>query len=414
MKKYLICAVMLACLGMTACGQAAISGGQKDDNPRKEVKLSAAQRQLVTEGNAFSMQFLDRVNAAGKKDYILSPLSMQFLLGMILEGARGDTADEIAAVLGYTSADAAAVNDYCRSMLDQLPELDKKTKILIADAIYVDEGFDLLADYKKTVAKYYDAEVSNLDFQDTQGSAAIINKWCSDHTEGLITKILDETSPDMLCYLLNALYFKSSWAKKFNASLTTDRKFAKEDGTSAKVPMMQDVGDYRYAEGTSFRAVLLPYGNGTFSMSVLLPKDGKKVADVTAELKDTDWGSFTAKMYFSEVDLWLPKFQTKFGIKLNDILSAMGMPAAFDPYKADFKAMSPDALCLSFVRQDAVIKVDEEGTEAAAVSSAGMMKETSVGPSDFIVFHADHPFLYLITEASSGAVLFAGRYGNEQ
>ena len=413
MKKYLICILLLAGLGMTACGQGNI-GNQGDNNPRTDLKLTAAQRQFVSEGNTFSLLFLDKVNAAEKKDYILSPLSMQFLLGMILEGARNDTADEIASVLGYSSHEAAAVNEYCRSMLDQLPSLDKKTKILIADAIYVDEGFDLLPAYKKTVVKYYDAAIDNLDFSDTQGSADIINKWCSDHTEGLIQKILDETSPDMLCYLLNALYFKSGWATKFNAKLTKeDEKFRKEDGTTAKVPMMQHYGDFRYGKGVSFRAVLLPYGNGAFSMSVLLPIDGKKVADVTAELKGTDWRDFTAGMHSAEVDLRLPKFQTKFGIKLNDVLSDMGMPSAFNPDKADFKGMSPDALCLSFVRQDAVIKVDEEGTEAAAVSSAGMMKETSFAPSEFVVFHADHPFIYLITEASSGAVLFAGRFGGE-
>ena len=412
MKKYLISVMIMCCLGMTACGQAGWPGKDKDDNPRADIKLSAAQRRLVTEGNTFSMQFLDKVNAASDKDYILSPLSMQFLLGMVLEGARGETADEIAAVLGYQDADAAAINEYCRSMLGQLPGLDKKTKILLADAIYVDDGFDLLDSYKKTVRDYYRAEVSNLDFSDSQGSADIINRWCADHTENLITKILDETSQDMLCYLLNALYFKSAWAKKFNASLTADRKFAREDGTTAKVPMMQDYGNYRYAEGTTFEAVRLPYGNGAFAMNVLLPKAGKKVADVTAELKETDWMAFNAKMSLSEVDLWLPKFQTKFGIKLNDVLTDMGMPAAFNPKKADFTAMSPDALCLSFVRQDAVIKVDEEGTEAAAVSSAGIIKNTSVGPSSFVIFHADHPFIYLITEASSGAVLFAGRYGN--
>ena len=412
MKKYLICALLLGCLGMTACGQANI-GPKPDDNPRVSLNLSPAQQQFVTDGNTFSMQLLDKVNAASQKDYIISPLSMQFLLGMILEGAKDDTADEIATVLGYGAGEAAAVNAYCRSMLDQLPGLDKKTKILIADAIYVDQGFDLLPAYKKTVGDYYDAAVANLDFSDSENSAAIINKWCSDHTEGLIEKILDETSPDILCYLLNALYFKSSWSEKFNAEQTKDKKFTRENGTTAKVPMMQHYADFRYGEGTSFRAVRLPYGNGAYSMTVLLPKDGKKVADVTAELMGTDWKAFCLKMHTSEVDLWLPKFQTKFGIKLNDILTDMGMPAAFDPNKADFTAMSPDALCLSFVRQDAVIKVDEEGTEAAAISSAGMIKNTSVGPSSYVVFHADHPFLYLITETSSGAVLFAGRFSSE-
>ena len=144
------------------------------------------------------------------------------------------------------------------------------------------------------------------------------------------------------------------------------------------------------------------------------------IPDIIGEIKKADWNSLRKGMGISEVDLWLPRFETKFGIKLNDILTAMGMPRVFDDTRADFSAMSPDALCLSFVRQDAAIKVDEEGSEAAAVSSAGVFA-TSAGPTPHAVFHADHPFLYLIhadhpflyliTEASTGAVLFAGRYG---
>ncbi len=404
---------MVSCSIVLGCGNTInMDDNGKDDNPRVVLRLSEAQRQFVTEGNAFSMNFLDKVAAAESKDFILSPLSMQFLLGMILDGTGGQTAEEIATVLGYGKDEADAVNDYCQTMLRQLPGLDKKTKILIADAIYVDKGFDLKEQYKKTVVKYYDAAVSNLDFSDTKGSASIINDWCSDHTEGLISHILDETSPDMLCYLLNALYFKSGWAVKFNKELTADEKFTRANGSTASVPMMKAHKDLRYGEGTAFRAVRLPYGNGAYSMTVLLPKDGKKLTDVTAELKVSDWKAVEKKMYFSEVDLWLPRFQTQFGINLNDILSDLGMPSAFDPLQADFTPMSEDALCLSFVRQDAVIKVDEEGTEAAAVSSAGIIKNTSVGPSSYVVFHADRPFFYLITEADTGAVLFAGRYGN--
>ena len=170
---------------------------------------------------------------------------------------------------------------------------------------------------------------------------------------------------------------------------------------------------YNYTENDVFKAVTIPYGNGVYSMTVLLPVGSHKVADICAFLKKTSWDGLRRKMDQCEVDLWLPKFETKYHIKLNDILSDMGMPRAFDEALADFKAMSDFALCLSFVQQDAVIKVDEEGTEAAAVSSAGMMKETAYMPGDRVVLHADHPFLYLISESSSGAVLFAGRFAGK-
>ena len=173
--------------------------------------------------------------------------------------------------------------------------------------------------------------------------------------------------------------------------------------------MMKIEDDFYYQDNDLFRAVSLPYGNGAFSMTVLLPQPKHTVADITASLRKTN-GHFS--MFPCEVDLWLPRFETKFHINLNDILSEMGMPSAFSG-AADFKAMSDYAGRLSFVQQDAVIKVDEEGSEAAVISSAGIEKATAVGPGSFVVFHADHPFLYLITEASTGAVLFAGRYGSK-
>lgn len=381
-----------------------------DDNPRKELDLSTRSAEFIQQGNTFSFDFIDRINAASDKDYIISPLSMQFLLGMLLDGARGETADEISTVLGYGAGETDAVNEFCQSMMQQLPQMDKKTDISIANAIFVDDGWPLQDSYKDAVSRYYEAEIDNLDFGDNEGSLRRINGWCSDHTNGLIPKVLDEVDPGMLAYLLNALYFKGQWASKFQAGATVGEAFKDESGTKVQVPMMKQLKIHSYTENDIFKAVRLPYGNGAYAMTVLLPKSGYGVADIIAALKTMDRGSFCDRMRSCEVDLWLPKFETKYHINLNQLLSEMGMPSAFDGGKADFKAMSDYALCLSFVQQDAIIKVDEEGTEAAAISSAGVAKTTSVSPEQYVVFHADHPFLYLITESSTNAVLFAGRF----
>ena len=166
-------------------------------------------------------------------------------------------------------------------------------------------------------------------------------------------------------------------------------------------------------ENDIFQAVLMAYGNGVFNMTFLLPKKGHTVADITATLKKLGWNAVRRSMESRTVDLWIPRFETRFGMKLNDILSAMGMPRSFDVSLAQFKAMSEYALYLDFVRQDAAIKVDEDGTEAAVVSSAGMKKEMEAAPLEPAVFHADHPFIYLITESSTGVILFAGRYSGK-
>ncbi len=408
MKRFeLIIAVAAISVSCICCGKI---GGGNGNNPYKKLDLTTKSAEFLQKGNDFTFEFIRRVDAAAEKDYIISPLSMQFLLGMILDGAQGETSAEICNVLGYGAGETEAVNEYALSLLRQLPKLDKKTKISIANAIFVDDGWPLLDSYKGTVGKFYEAEVSNLDFQNGPASLKEINGWCSDHTNKLIPKVLDEVDPNMLAYLLNALYFKSQWKEKFHKAATSEETFTPEVGAKRKVDMMKQEKEHQYAENDFFQAVRLRYGNGAFSMVVLLPREGHKVSDIPGYLLKTDWQAFLRTMIPCEVDLWLPKFESKYHIKLNDILSDMGMPRSFDPEKADFKAMSDYALCLSFVQQDALIKVDEEGTEAAAVSVGGMVKDMAVAPGDHVVFHADHPFLYLITESSTGAVLFAGRY----
>ena len=411
--KWMGSMAVAACLLMFAFSCEKMNKKNETANPYQEIKITTKSADFVQQGLPFTFDYIGRINGATEENYIISPLSMQFLLGMILDGARGETADEICTVLGYGKGEVDAVNEYCLSMLQQLPELDKKTTLSIANAIVVNHKYSLLDRYQETVGKYYEAFVSSMDFSDSYAAVKEINQWCSDHTNGMVPKVLEKVSDDMLCYLFNALYFKSEWKFKFDKSATSAETFIGADGQVLKVKMMKQAENYPYAENDTFQVVTLPYGNGAFSMMVFLPKSGYGIPDVIGELKKADWDSLRKGMGISKVDLWLPRFETKFGIKLNDIHTAMGMPSAFEAGRADFGAMSPDALCLSFVRQDAAIKVDEDGSEAAAVSSAGMFA-TSPGPTPHAVFHADHPFLYLITETSTGgAVLFAGRYSGE-
>ena len=409
--RSLYSAALLVCLAVpVACW----SGNTDDEgeNPYKALELTTKGSEYVRKGESFTFEYIERINAEAKKDYIISPLSMQFLLGMILDGAKGETADQIAAVLGYGAGETAQVNEYCLSMLTQLPQLDRKTTVSIANAIYVDDGWPLKDAYKSEVGKYYKAEVSNLDFSRPE-SVNVINGWCKKHTNGMIEKVLDEVDSNMLCYLLNALYFKGMWKEKFDKNRSGEEKFTDEAGSTSKVRMMKQTKEFAYTENDVFQAVRLPYGNGAYSMFVLLPQKGHGVADIAATLRKSSWQDFRYGMSDAEVDLWLPRFETKYNILLNDMLKEMGMPDAFDPAKADFSPLSDYALRLSFVQQHAAIKVDEEGTEAAAVSSAGFEKNAAL-PVDNAVFHADHPFLYLITESSSGVVLFAGRFGNQK
>ena len=390
-------------------------GCAQSSNERKPIALSDEEKVYAEAGNDFAFRFLQQIDACEKGNWFVSPVSLQYLLGLVLDGAEGVTADEICRTLGYPAGQSEAVDAYCRKMLTELPRLDKKTKLTLANAIFFNNKMEIKVPYKKRVEKFYDAEVLSLDFYQKQASLRTINGWCNRQTNGLIPAVLDDVSPDMFAYLLNALYFKGTWMYPFNKRSTQDRTFTLESGEQKEIPMMMKERKYGYGENDVFQRVILPYGNGSYSMIVLLPKKGHTVADVIADVNGENWKEIYSRWNYSTlVNVWLPPFESKYHIKLNDILCAMGMPRSFCP-KAEFKPMSDDALWLSFVQQDAVIKVDEEGTEAAAVTSAGMVGATAIAePPRIIMFHCDHPFLYLITENSTGTVLFAGKFTGEK
>ena len=418
MKRLLliVLSVVTGCLAY-GCGTIVPEDGDDGDNERKAISLTTKQGEYVQASTRFAYRFLTRIDENelknGRTEWFVSPLSLQFALGMLLNAAQGETADEICRALGYGAGETAEINTWSKLMLDQLPALDKKTDLSIADAIFVKKDVTLKAPYVKTVGDYYGAAIENLDFSKTHASAKHINEWCSKQTKGMVPKVLDETNPNALAYLINALYFKSEWKEKFPKGSTASETFTDEAGKTGKVKMMKlDGKHFIYGENETFQFVHLPYGNGAFLMTVLLPQKGVTVHDVTVQLEKGYQTAFQLG-YSAEVDLWLPKFETKYHIQLNDILSAMGMPRSFRP-GADFTAMSDKADYVDFVTQDAIVKVDEEGTEAAAVTVIGMMEATALPRQpEKAVFHADHPFLYLITEASTGAVLFAGKYAGK-
>ena len=401
---------LMASLGLLAasvsCGK--IGGDDAKTNPYKPLELSSKSAEILQKGHSFSLDFLDRVDSSVRTNYVVSPLSMQFLLGMVLNGANGETADEICTVLGYGRGEKEAVNEYCYSMLSQLPVMDKKTDLGIANALFADNSLPVLSSYKTTVSKYYRPEIANLDFSDRRNSLNTINRWCSENTKGMIDNMIDELDPNVSLYLFNALYFKGMWQEKFNKASTASELFTCESGQKTRLAMMKQKQDHPYAENEVFQSVSLSYGNSAYTMTVLLPKPGYGTSDVISFLKEIGWDEFRYSLHSSEVDLWLPRFETAYKFEAKKILSEMGMNLAFES-GADFSALSENPLFLQFVNQNAVIRVDEEGTEAAAITEGGF-GEMAPPPIPSATFHADHPFLYLISERGTGAILFAGKF----
>lgn len=377
------------------------------DNELKFISLTRAEQGLVNENNNFAFNLFRQVTS--DKSEIVSPISITYALGMLNNGAAGETQAEINKVLGFEKAGGDSINAFCRKMLTEAPTLDKLTKVMIANTIYMNKGYDLKSDFINKAKAYYEAEPETRDFHDGK-TMDVINQWASDHTEKMIEKVLDEQSfnPDAVSYLLNAIYFKGAWAEKFDKDNTKDEIF-KGYNAEKQVPMMHQEHEFNYMETDDCQALCLPYGNLAYRMTILLPKEGKTINDVLKNLTAESWERYQF-MDRAKVDLKLPRFESKSDVGLNDIMSALGMPRAFDPYLADFSNFCNVPTYIGMMKQVARIKLNEEGTEAAAVTVIGMVESAMPSEPQHVQFFANRPFLYVISEFSTGAIFFIGQY----
>ena len=367
----------------------------------KEIDLSDSERQLIGSNNDFAFNLFRM--ARGEDNCVLSPLSITYALGMLNNGADGNTLEEINQTLGFGDAGADGINQFCQKMLSEANTLDKKTKALIANTIFVNEGlgYRLQDGFIQKANDYYNAEPQSRDFGDGQ-TMDVINQWGGDHTEGMIRNVLDEDTfdPAAMSYLLNALYFKGVWSSPFDVAETKDEVF----GGGPTVPMMhKPYTEFEYNENNLYQAINLPYGNGAYRMTIFLPREGKIIGDVLDALSGSNW---QIKGHCPEVDLKLPRFETETNIPLVEIMSALGMPTAFT-MAAEFPYFCNAPAFISNMFQVAKIKLDEEGTEAAAITVIET-KETAMPES--YKFHATRPFLYIISEQSTNAIFFIGQF----
>lgn len=400
MKKFTLAAIAIM-MALTGCVKEDL---KPNDNPRTDITLNATEKQLVSDNNDFAFNLFRA--AQNNESQIISPLSITYALGMLNNGAAGQTQQEINTVLGFGDTGADAINNFCKKMLEKTSILDKTTKALIANTVFVNKGlgYELKPNFVEKANNYYNATPESRDFHDGKTLNAI-NQWASDHTEKMIPKFLDENNfdPDAASYLLNALYFKGRWTKEFDKRVTKDEPFNNGD----KVPMMHQEELFYYTENDTYQTLSLPYGNEAYSMTILLPLEGKTTDDILDQMNGQSWNDNLHQMTNKMVDVKLPRFETKTDLDLVGIMSSLGMPTAFDPIQAQFDAFCNAHTFIEGMTQKAVIKVDEEGTEASAITGVhfGASLE-NLNP----MFHADHDFLYVISEQSTGAIFFIGKY----
>ena len=372
------------------------------------IKLTPAQQAQVENSNEFAWKFFKEVSKGEQQDVFVSPLSVTYALGMLANGAVGDTQKEILEGLEFRSGKVDDINSLCHQLMIESPKLDKSTKVSMANAVVANKNKPLQPDFKNVVEKQYQALVTNQDFS-SPATLSFINQWASDHTQGMVPKILERINPDGVSYLLNALYFKGIWYRQFDKKHTKKEAFTKADGTKSQVQMMHQKERFFAAENDNYQTVVLPYGNGSYEMVVLLPREGKELSSLLQTMDAKKWKDNLKNTYSSKVDLKLPRFTSAYTRELNDVLKLLGMNAMFDPSKANLTKMSAVSSFVSMVLQKAKIEVDEEGSKAAAVTVVETAP-TAVAPSKPILFHANRPFMYAIVEHSTGTIFFMGTY----
>lgn len=374
--------------------------------------LSDAQHEMVNNNNSFAFSLYNKT--MGMNSRVVSPLSVTYLMSMLANGADGETQQQILATLGWAGEGIQQpslqdINDYSRMLIEKTARLDKAVTVEIANYVAVNKEFKLNSKFQKSVERDYKAGVESLNFT-SPSTLKHINDWCNDRTHGMIPSIINELDPDAVSYLMNAIYFNGTWKDKFSKEETKQEMFRGYTRDIQYVDMMHRHGEYFYADGDGYSAVSIPYGNGAFRMTVILPSEGSFLRDVMASMDGGKFQELQRSMEKCNVDLKIPRFTTEVDLPLNDIISALGAPLIFSS-QADFSQFARGDFYVSKMFQKAKIEVSEEGTKAAAVTAAIMMM-SAMRPEKKrnVVFHADSPFAYIISENSTGSIYFMGQY----
>jgi serine protease inhibitor len=397
----------LACV-FTSCKKESSSPAEV-----KPVQLTEKQRQLVDGSNSFGFDFFRKVAevSGSEKNLMVSPLSVSMAFGMVRNGAAGSTLDSITHVLGMSGMTDAEINESFKYILETFGGLDPKVKLAIANSIWYRNTFMVEQPFIETNREYFNAEVNALDFSNP-GAVNTINDWVSENTNQLIPKILDQIPDDMVMYLINAVYFKGQWKYTFDQSQTKPGSFYLSDGSTIEAPTMVQHAGLKYLKTNDFEAVELPYNQGNYNMVVLLPSREKSVNDVIGQLSQDNWNNWWSRMTDTDIQIYLPKFKFSYDeSRMIPILSAMGMSVAFDSDVADFTRINSNGgLVISQVKHKTYIETNEEGTEAAAVTSIGI--EVTSEPSGPYNLAIDRPFVFFISEKTTGSILFIGTLMN--
>lgn len=366
-------------------------------------------QRLVDANNGFGFS-LYRELALKEPDsnLFISPASIITALAMTYNGAEGETRDAMQKTLQLEGMSQDEVNEAFADLLTILQNPDPEVELAVANSLWAREGVEFYKEFLNRNREYFNAEVAELDFDD-DAAADVINGWVKEKTRDKIDSIVNPPiNPETILFLVNAIYFNGEWSVPFDPENTRDVTFTAVDGSTNDQPLMFRNDNFRYFENELFQAVNLPYGkNERVSMYVILPAEEADLEQLYSALNNTNWNNWVNSFSTMEGELGLPRFSFEYTTSLNDALNALGMGIAFDENAADFSRMrpAPPSLFISDVKHKTFIDVNEEGTEAAAVTSVEV--GSTAMPETFSMI-VDRPFLFAIADDMTGTILFMG------
>jgi serpin B len=384
---------------------------EQAENEPKVSNLAPTEKsaRIIAADNQFGFELFKKVNASLNEptNAMISPLSVSLALAMVYNGTEGNAKTQIEQMLHKANLSPEDINQSYKDLVAALISHDPKVELSISNAIFYRNSFTIKDNFITTNQNYYQAEVSGLDFTKTDETLNTVNNWVNTKTKGKIDKIIEKVKPEDVMYLLNAIYFNGQWTYSFDTQKTVDLNFTKEDKTVIQVPTMTIKKPFNYYNNSNFDLLEIPYGTGKYSMLIFLPKSDKKTDDIISLMTSENVNNWIPQMTEQNKEVFLPKFEFKFDDSLKDALAALGMTDAFDAAKANLSGISDDdKLVVSEVIHKTYIKVDERGTEAAAVTGI-TIGATAIGPDNS--FRADHPFVFAIREKDTQSILFIGK-----
>lgn len=395
-------AVFVSVLGCTSDSQPI--------TPSNEINSVNIPANIARGTNEFAFDFFENLQKTqpAEENIFVSPLSLHMALGMLLNGAGTETAAEIRKGLKMEGISDADLNQAYKSLIDGLPVADSQVKLGIANSVWYKKSFQVENSFLEVMKNAFDAEIAGIEFDEAGKDK--INQWASDKTNGKIKKVLDKISEDQVMFLLNALYFKGDWKNKFDVTETTDKTFKLESGNTKNVKMMYSKTDAGLKTSDQFTAVELPYGNGQFKMTLILPKGENTIGKVLSEINTENWAALSASQG-PNVKVGLPRFTLDYAVDLIETIKAMGIKKVFGGGDLLKLSKNPN-LYVNLINQNTYLGIDEKGSEAAAVTTIGIGL-TSAGPEPG-VFVCDRPFGLVISEKTSNTILFMGRIMNPE